>query len=81
MLVDRADDATLQRFFTSVCKIYVSVVEKMACVFPFNAEALKDLTVLNPDPKLRDSWNPQTIRSLATRFSIVSADELDALVD
>ena len=83
MLVDCAgdfDDATLQRFFASVRKFYVSVVDKMARIFPFNDEALKDLTVLNPDPKLRDSWNPETVRSLASRFSIVAADELDALV-
>ena len=83
ILVDCADDfdnATLQRFFTSVRKFYVFVVEKMARVFPFNDEALKDLTVLNPDPKLRDSWNPETVCSLAIRFSIVAADDLDALV-
>ena len=52
----------------------------MARVFPFNDEVLKELTVLNPDPKLRDSWNPETVRSLGTRFSIVTAADLDALV-
>ena len=37
--------------------------------------------MVNPDPKLRDTWIPTMVRNLATRFSIVADDEVEHLVE
>ena len=58
MLADSDDDladSTRTRIFKSVRYFYVAIVEKMVKIFPFHDTVLKDFSVLNPDPKLRDT--------------------------
>ena len=84
MLADSDDDladSTITRIFDSVRRFYVAIVEKMVKIFPFHDAVLKDLAVLNPDPKLRDTWSPTMVRNLATRFSIVAETELSCLAE
>jgi len=58
MVADSDDDladSTRTRIFKSVRHFYVAIVEKMVKIFPFHDTVLKNLSVLNPDPKLRDT--------------------------
>lgn len=83
MLADSADDLgdiTVRRIFNSVRQFYVTIVAKMVRIFPFHDTLLKDLAVLNPDPKINDNWSPAMVVNLATQFDIVAADQLDHLV-
>ena len=73
MLVDSEDDladSTRMRIFNSVRHFYIAIVEKMVTIFPFHNTVLKDLTVVNPDPELHDTWSPTMVKNLATFFSI-----------
>jgi len=70
-----------ERGFSTVRHFYVAIVEKMVKIFPFHDTVLKDLSMLNPDSKLRDTWSPTKVRNLATRFSIVADDEIEHLVE
>jgi len=82
MLADNDDDladSTRMRIFKSVRHFYVAIVEKMVKIFPFHDAVLNDLSVLNPDFKLRDTI-PTMGRNLATGFSIVANDEIEHLV-
>ena len=84
MLADSEDDltdGTRTHIFKSVRLFYVAIVEKMVKIFPFHNTVLKDLAVVNPDPKLCDTWSPMMVRNLATRFSIVADDEVEHLVE
>ena len=56
MLADSDDLADSVRHF------YVAIVEKMVRIFQFHDTVLKDISVLNPDPKLRDIWSPTMVR-------------------
>ena len=40
---------------------------------------LRDLAVLNPDPKLRDDWSVGTVHRLATRFNVIENGDLHGL--
>ena len=42
---------------------------------------MKYLAVLDPDPKLRDTWSPTMVKNLATQFSVVAVDEIEHLVE
>ena len=75
-------DSTRTWIFKSVRYFYVAIVEKMVKIFfPFHDTVLKDLSVLNPDPKLRDTWSSTMVRNLVTRFNIVADDEIEPLVE
>jgi len=84
LLADNDDDladSIRTRIFNSVRHFYVAIVEKMVKIFPFHDTVLKNLSVLNPDSKLRCTWSPTMVRNLAARFSIVADDEIEYLVE
>jgi len=54
---DDLEEATATRFFDSVRKFYVAVVNKMIKIFPFNNDVLRDLAAVNPDAALREYWS------------------------
>ena len=84
MLVDEQDSisATMERrFYDSVRQYYVATVDKMLKIFPFKNSTLKDLSILNPDPKLREKQDPNAITRLAETFCVVPESSMDALAE
>ena len=76
---DEIENSTHDRIFTSIRDFYMAVV-KMIRIFPLNDEVLRDLAVLNTDPQLRDNSSPETVRNLATRFELLTDNDLECLV-
>jgi len=84
MLADSDDDladSTSMQIFKSVHHFYIAIVKKMVKIFPFHDTVLKDLSMLNPDPKLRNTWSPTMVRNLTTHFSKVADDEIEHLME
>ena len=78
MLADSDDDladSTRTPILKRVLHFYVAIVEKMVKIFPFHDTVLKDLSMLNPDPKLRDTWSPKIVRN----YQLSPDDDLPAV--